>query len=99
MYLLPIQVCYVIGSIKTFITKSLSSQPFNADERLLVFALRASLLGMISAMRLDGKKDIKAVKSARSVLHTELKSCILPPLRGSNKGPKTNTHTHQIKNR
>ena len=71
----------------------MSSQPFNADKRILVFALRTSLLGVISAMRLDGRKDIEVVKSACSVLHAELKSCVLPLYGGVMKDVKQ-THTH-----
>ena len=82
--------CY----IKTFTPKSLSSQLFHADERLQIFVLGASVLGMISSMRLDGKKDIRSVKSAWSVLHAELKSRVLLPLLGNNKGRKINIHTH-----
>ena len=31
-------------------------------------------------MRLDDTKDIKSVKSVRSILHSELKAPVLPPL-------------------
>lgn len=75
--LLTVYVCYVIGYIKAFITKSLSSEHFHADERLQVFALKAFVLGLISLMRLDGRKDIQTVKWVRSVLHAELKAHIL----------------------
>ena len=44
-------------------TSILSCQLFRYDKRLQVFALRASGLGLISTMKLDGKKDILSVKS------------------------------------
>ena len=75
-------VCYVIGYIKDFIPKSLSSQFFHADESRQVFLLRASVLGLISSMRLDEREDIQSVKLARSVLHAELKSCVVNLNRG-----------------
>ena len=51
-------ISYVISYIQTFTPVSLSSQHFHADERLYIFALRASVLGLISSMTLDGRKDI-----------------------------------------
>ena len=45
--------------------KSLSFQLLHSDERLLVFALRASVLGLISSMRLDKRKDNPSVESAQ----------------------------------
>ena len=39
-------------------------------------------------MSLDGRKDIQYVKSARSVLHAELKARVLTPR-------KMNTQTHR----
>ena len=57
-------------------------QLFPADERFYVFALRASGLRLISSMRLDDKKNIQSVKSVWSVLHSELKVCVLPPSEG-----------------
>ena len=50
--------------------------------------VRASGIGLISSMRLDGRKDIQSGKSAWSVLHSELKTRVLPLLEGNNKGPK-----------
>ena len=61
-------------------------QCFQVNERLWVFAPRASVLELISLMRLDGRKNIQNVKSARLVLHVELKAQILPPLLGNNSG-------------
>ena len=55
-------------------------QCFQVNERLWVFALRASVLELISLMTLDGRKNIQNVKSTRLVLHVELKARILPPL-------------------
>ena len=55
------------------------------------FALRASRLELISLIRLDVWKDVKSVKSAWSILHSEFKACALPPLEGNNVGRKTNT--------
>ena len=39
--------------------------------------LRAPILGLISFRRLEGRKDIKFIKSAWSVLHAELKAGVL----------------------
>ena len=47
----------------------MSSQDFHTDERLQVFVLSASALGMASSMRVNSRKDIQAVKSARPVLN------------------------------
>ena len=41
--------------------------------------MRASVLELISSVRLDGKKDIQSVKSAWSVLNAEFKARILLP--------------------
>ena len=41
-----------------------------------------------------GKKDIQSVKSAWSILHSELKAHVLPPLEENNKGRKRKKHTH-----
>ena len=57
--------------------KSLSFQLFHTDERLVIFALRVSGLGLISSMRLNGRKVTQPVKSAWSVLHSELKTHVL----------------------
>ena len=43
-------------------------------------------LGLISSMRLDERKDVQSVKSPGSILHSELKACVLLPLEGNNKG-------------
>ena len=59
--------------------------------RLQVLAPRASILGMVSFTRLDGRNDIQSVKSSWSVIHAELKARMLPNLQGYNKGCKTNT--------
>ena len=58
----------------------------------LVFVLRASEFENISSTRLDDRKDIKSVKSAWTVLHSELKAHILIPLDRNNNVSKTNTH-------
>ena len=52
-----------------------------ADETLEVFVLRASVLELISSMRLDDGKNIQSAKSDWSVLDTELNACFLrqPP--------------------
>ena len=71
---------------------------FFADERLKLFALRASVLGLILSMRLGGKKDIQSEKLAWPVLHAELKAHTLPPLWRSNKGCHTNTYIHTERN-
>ena len=39
-------------------------QPIHADEKLLVFVLRASRLGLISSMRLVGRKAVQSIISA-----------------------------------
>ena len=49
-----------------------------ADETLEVFVLRASVLELISSMRLDDVKNIQSAKSDWSVLDTELNACFLP---------------------
>ena len=56
--------------------------------------MRASVLELISSIRLDGKKDIQSVKSAWSVLSEEFKARILLPLQENNKGCKANIHTN-----
>ena len=43
---------------------------------------RASVLGLISSVRLDGKMDIQSVKLAWSVFLAELRVRIQPPLQG-----------------
>ena len=78
--------------IQVFIPKSLSFHCFHAIERLQVFALRASVLGLISSLRLDGRKDIQSEKPGRSDLHAELEACILSPLQVNNNKHKTITH-------
>ena len=65
----------------------MSFQPF---ERLYVFVPRDSGLKLISAMRLDYRKDLQSVKSVSSILYLELKADVLPPLVGNNVGRKTN---------
>ena len=58
--------------------------------------LRASVLGLISSLRLNGRKDMQSIRSAWSVLYAELKARILLPLSENNKERKMNirTHTH-----
>ena len=73
-----------MGYIKAFILELLSSQCFHADERFWIFALRASVLGLITSMVLDGRRNICTVKSARSFLHAEFKTRILTPLQANN---------------
>lgn len=51
---------------------------------------RDSALKLISAMRLDYRKDLQSVKSVSSILYLELKADVLPPLVGNNVGRKTN---------
>ena len=63
-----------------------------ADERLVV---NASELELISTIRLDDRKDIQFVKSAWSILHSELKARALPPLEGNNKGRK-GSYTYNV---
>ena len=43
-------------------------------------------------MRLNGRKDICKISSIN--FHSELKACVLPPLKGYNKGHEASTHTH-----
>ena len=52
--------------------------------------LRASGLGPISSVKLDGRKNIQYIKSASSVLHAEF--WVLPPNRGS----KTNLDFNRL---
>ena len=49
-------------------------------------------------MRLDGRKGIQSVKSNWSILHSELKAHVLPPLGKTNKECKTN-HTYTTSTR
>ena len=44
-------------------------------------------------MRLDGRKDIKSVKSGWSVLHAEIKASY-PLYGGNSKGHRANTHIY-----
>ena len=64
---------------------------FHADESRYVSAFRASRLGLVSFMRLDGRKDIQSVKSAWPNLHSEDQACVVPPPKASNKRRKTDT--------
>ena len=43
-------------------------------------------------MRLNGRKDICKISSIN--FHSELKACVLPPLKGYNKGHEASTHIH-----
>ena len=79
-----------------FIPKSLLSRHFYPDEMIQVSVLRASELGLIFSMRLNGQKDIQSVKSAWPVLHAGVKARVLPLLLENNKGRKTNTPTHTL---
>ena len=56
-----------------------------------VFALRASALGLIFSVRLDGRKDIQPVKSTRSVFHAELETRVLTSLGITNDVKRTRT--------
>ena len=48
-------------------------------------------------MRLDGRKDFQAIKSALSDLHVELKAHVLPHYRGMIKDTKrTHEHIHTM---
>ena len=79
--------------LEQFIGLTFLGSRTSADGKLEVFALRVSELGLISSMRLDGRKDIQSVKSAWSVLHAELKARVLPLYRGIAKDVK---RTHEI---
>ena len=70
-------------------------QLFHVDQRLWIFTLRASVLELISSMRLDGTNDIQYVKSAWSVLHADVKACVLPRLQGTMKDVKR-TQNHRF---
>lgn len=48
------------------------------------------MLGLIFSLRLDARKDILSVKSARSVLQKEFEARVPPPPIGNNRGRKTN---------
>ena len=50
----------VIGNVKEFIPKPLFFQLVHADERLQIFALRASVLVLISLMSLNVRKYIQS---------------------------------------
>ena len=56
--------------------------------------LRASGLRLIFSMRLDRRRNIKSLKSARLKLYFELKARVLLILKENNKGHKMNIHTH-----
>ena len=45
--------------------------------------MSASVLGLISSLRIDGRNSIQSVKSAQSVLHAQPKARGLPPLGGN----------------
>ena len=51
-------------------------QLFYADEK--IWYLCASGIKLIFSTRLDGRKDIKYVQSARLVLHAQLKAHVQP---------------------
>ena len=55
------------------------------------FGLGASGLGLISSLRLDGRKEIQFVKSIWSILQLEYRAPVLPPLDVINKRCKTIT--------
>ena len=59
-----------------------------------LLALKASVLELISSVKVDGRKNIQFIKSVWSILYLELKFQVLPPIKDNNKGHKTNTHTH-----
>ena len=67
---------YVLAHCSFFINEK--PDVLYADETLEVFVLRASVLGLISSMRLDNGKNIQSAKSDWSVLDIELKACFLP---------------------
>ena len=64
----------------------MSFKLFHAKERVWVFAISASGLGLISSMRINDMKGIQFVKSAWSIFGSELKVLVLRPLEGNNKG-------------
>ena len=76
-------------------TSFLAFHLFHANQRLEVFILWATGLGMVSYIRLDGRKDIVSVKPTRTILYSELKACMLPLLE-KNKGCKTNEHNDLV---
>lgn len=86
-----IQLAYKYSEVSLFLV-FFSSSVLKQSLRN-VFTLWTSRLGLISSMRLDGRKDTQFVKSVWSILHSELKTHILPLLVQNNKG-RTNTHTH-----
>ena len=63
-----------------------------------LLALKASVLELISSVKVDGRKNIQFIKSVWSILYLELKFHVLPPIKDNNKGHKTNTHTHTSEN-
>ena len=69
------QYTYPIGSIKAFIhSLFLSFQLFHGGKKLQLLA--TSGLGLISTMRLDGRKVIEFAHSAWSIFHSKLKAGI-----------------------
>ena len=75
---LNVLISVILDYIIPFIRQSfLSFKLINADERPYVFVVRASALGMICSMRLDGTKgnheSAKLTKSVLSILDPKLK--------------------------
>ena len=93
---LNVSISIQIDHIKAFESKSfLPFQLFDGGESLFIFTLRAS--GLVLIFSLDVRKDIQWVKSAWSILHSELKH-----VKGNDKSRKTkalmltNTQTHVL---
>ena len=93
---LNVSISIQIDHIKAFESKSfLPFQLFDGGESLFIFTLRAS--GLVLIFSLDVRKDIQWVKSAWSILHSELKY-----VKGNDKSRKTkalmltNTQTHVL---
>ena len=58
-------------------------QLFHVDERLYVFALRTSGLGLVCSMTLYDQTDIQSIKSTWPILTADLNTR-LPPPEGNN---------------
>ena len=95
VFLFPIYFCYVIGHNKA-ISISLFFRLFHAARRLYGFVLKASGYELISSMSLDGRKNIKSVKPAWSISHSEFKATVLHLYRRKNQGFKMNTNTFLV---
>ena len=75
----------------------MSLELFHTNKRLLIFAIRASELGVSFSMRLNCRKNFHSVKPAWSLLHLVLQGHVLQLWEESIKDAKrTDTQKHTI---